>query len=70
MLSRQHLGRRIFGGETTPWRCHDKAFSGPMKIEGSNEAMFEVGRVEHYILGGGFKHFLFSILLGEMIQFD
>ena len=21
-------------------------------------------------LGGGFKHFLFSLLLGEMIQFD
>ena len=24
----------------------------------------------HGILGGGFKHFLFSPLLGEMIQFD
>ncbi len=23
-----------------------------------------------YEQGGGFKHFLFSILLGEMIQFD
>ena len=23
-----------------------------------------------YFLGGGFKHFLFSPLLGEMIQFD
>ena len=23
-----------------------------------------------HVQGGGFKHFLFSILLGEMIQFD
>jgi len=25
---------------------------------------------EHHLLGGGFKHFLFSPLPGEMIQFD
>ena len=25
---------------------------------------------EHFKLGGGFKYFLFSPLLGEMIQFD
>ena len=24
----------------------------------------------YFILSGGFKHFLFSTLLGEMIQFD
>ena len=30
----------------------------------------ENGELEDDFLGGGFKHFLFSPLFGEMIQFD
>ena len=28
------------------------------------------GKVHNYLLGGGFKHLLFSPLPGEMIRFD
>ena len=32
--------------------------------------IFRIQKVGYVILGGGFKHFLFSPLPGEMIQFD
>ena len=40
-------------------------FIGPEKKNRGKD-----GKGERDVLGGGFKHFLFSSLPGEMIQFD
>ena len=36
----------------------------------ASAGIFQVNLWPSLSLGGGFKHFLFSPLLGEMIQFD
>ena len=45
-------------------------FEAPKQGEKNNEEDLSSETTKRHILGGGFHFFLFSPLLGEMIQFD
>ena len=45
-------------------------FWGFPPIFGNTHIIERIGDIKQLYLGGGFKYFLFSSLLGEMIQFD
>ncbi len=47
------------------WEWYHGAPVKPLKSNGWNQKIQKIGG-----LGGGFKYFFFSPLLGEMIQFD
>ena len=53
----------IFPEESTPYQQ-------PFFLEVAEENSGETIGLYSNLVGGGFKHFLFSPLLGKMIQFD